>query len=182
MSIVTLKKKSGYKYNNSSVGHNQFSLNGGHRSQGFVGQTMLSRSILKTSMRGNIAIGSGGSNGKYMQAQLFPSDIHSLNDPDVIKKSTLSTNGMIKTKYRWIQRPMPFISLSNKVYVSCSKDIVKDKIIDSCPIKRTVNSELTCAAATGTTSIGTKRLSLVKSISNFSSLKNRSVCKVIELV
>lgn len=26
MSIVTLKKKTGYKYNNSSVGHNQFSL------------------------------------------------------------------------------------------------------------------------------------------------------------
>ena len=60
MSIATLKKKTIYKYNNSSVGHTQFSLNGGYRNQGFVGQTSLSRSLIKTPMKGNIIRGHGG--------------------------------------------------------------------------------------------------------------------------
>ena len=60
MSIATLKKKTMYKYNNSSVGHTQFSINGGYRSQGFVGQTSLSRSFLKTPMKGNVICGHGG--------------------------------------------------------------------------------------------------------------------------
>ena len=45
MSIVTLKKKTQSQYNNVSVGHRQFSLNGTHRSPGWVGQTTLSRSL-----------------------------------------------------------------------------------------------------------------------------------------
>ena len=177
MSIVTLKKKTGHKYNNSSVGHNQFSLNGGHRSQGYIGQTMLSRSILKTPMKGSVAIGNGGSNGKYNQAPLFTSDVSSMNDPNSLKKSVLSTNGMIKLKYRWIQRPMPFISLSNKVYIPCEEDnINKDKIINSCSnITRTIYGESPSITGTsGVTSIGKKRLSTSKCIGNFSVVKNRS--------
>lgn len=184
MSIVTLKKKTGSKYNNASVGHNQFSLNGGHRSHGYIGQSMLSRSIIKTPMKGTVAIGHGGSYGKYHQANLFPSDIHSLNEPDVMKKSVLSTNGMIKTKYRWIQRPMPFISLSNKVYVSCPEKIFKDKILDNCSsIRRSVNKQLTCAGATGgdkgaigTTSIGKKRTSFANTLSSVRSSRSNINC------
>ena len=184
MSIVTLKKKTGHKYNNSSVGHNQFSLNGGHRSQGYIGQTMLSRSILKTPMKGSVAIGNGGSNGKYNQAPLFTSDVSSMNDPNSLKKSVLSTNGMIKLKYRWIQRPMPFISLSNKVYVPCTESIVKDKILDNCSsIRRMVNKKLTCAEATGgatgaigTTSIGKKRTSFANILSSVRSSRSNINC------
>ena len=57
MSIVALKKKTAAKYNNMSVGVAQFSINGGHRNQGWVGQTALSRSIPKTPMRGGAARG-----------------------------------------------------------------------------------------------------------------------------
>ena len=39
MSLATLKKKSAAKYNNMSVGTPQFSLYGGHRNQGWVGQS-----------------------------------------------------------------------------------------------------------------------------------------------
>ena len=36
MSIVALKRKTAAKYNNSSVGVPQFSINGGYRNQGWV--------------------------------------------------------------------------------------------------------------------------------------------------
>ena len=49
MSIATLKRKTQTKYNNMSVGSTQgFSLNGGFRNQGYVGQTSLSRSLSRT--------------------------------------------------------------------------------------------------------------------------------------
>ena len=114
MSIATLKKKTMYKYNNSSVGHTQFSLNGGYRSQGFVGQTSLSRSIIKTPMKGNVVRGHGGVNGTYQQHENFTSDVTSLNDSTQIKNTVVSTNGMIKTKYKWIKRPLPFSVLKPK--------------------------------------------------------------------
>jgi len=55
MSIATLKRKTQTQYNNMSVGSKTgFSLNGTHRSQGYIGQTSLSRSLPKTLMKGNI--------------------------------------------------------------------------------------------------------------------------------
>lgn len=132
MSIATLKKKTMHKYNNSSVGRTQFSLNGGHRSQGFVGQTSLSRSILKTPMNGNVVKGHGGNNGTYPQHILFSSDVSSLNDSSHIKSSVVSTNGMIKQRYRWIRRPLPFSVFKPKNIDTCKFNIVKDKIVQSC--------------------------------------------------
>ena len=85
MSIATLKRKTKEKYNNASVGKSQFSINGTTRNQGWVGQTMISRS----------------------------SSPYFLNDNNVIKPSVVSTYGMINTKYRWIRRPQPF-SVVNK--------------------------------------------------------------------
>jgi len=109
MSIVTLKKKTETKYNNMSVGSKTgFSLNGTHRNQGYVGQTMLSRSLPKTIMKGVVAKGHGGCCGKYPQHGIIQSAVTSLNDSSVIKTSVLNTNGMLKTHYKWIWRPQPY--------------------------------------------------------------------------
>ena len=109
MSIVTLKRKTQVQYNNMSVGSKTgFSLNGTHRSQGYVGQTMLSRSFPRTPMKGNVAKGHGGCCGKYPQHGIIQSAVTSLNDPTVVKQSVLDTKGMIRTHYRWIWRPQPF--------------------------------------------------------------------------
>ena len=43
MSIVTLKKKTGSVYKNMSANQSQFSLQGGYRNQGYVGQSIQSR-------------------------------------------------------------------------------------------------------------------------------------------
>jgi hypothetical protein len=143
MSIATLKKKTMYKYNNSSVGHTQFSLNGGYRSQGFVGQTSLSRSLIKTPMKGNVVRGHGGIDGTYPQNVNFTSDVTSLNDHTIIKKSVVSNDGMIKTKYRWIKRPLPFSVLKPKKIDTPKFNIVKDQIVDTrSKLKITTNGSL----------------------------------------
>jgi hypothetical protein len=59
MSIATLKRKTQAQYNNS-VGVANFSLNGTLRSQGYVGQTSLSRSLPRTPMNGAFPRGYGG--------------------------------------------------------------------------------------------------------------------------
>jgi hypothetical protein len=115
MSIVTLKKKTANKYNNLSVGQTRFSLNGSHRSQGFVGQTMLSRSLPRTLMKGNVARGYGGLNGSYASGSIIRQGTglgnNCLNDVRYVKSSVLDTNGMIMSKYRWIRRPAPYTSV-----------------------------------------------------------------------
>lgn len=177
MSIATLKKKTMNKYNNSSVGHTQFSLNGGYRSQGFVGQTSLSRSIIKTPMKGNVVRGHGGMNGTYPQHVNFTSDVTSLNDSTQVKNSVVSTDGMIKTKYKWINRPLPFSVLKPKRIDTCKFSIIKDQIVDSCSkLKITTNRSsivtdtqnincrtnigstqvINCSKRSGSTTVGTK--------------------------
>lgn len=111
MSIVTLKRKSAEQYNNSSVGQRQFSLNGGYRSQGWVGQTSLSRSLPFTPMRGNTPRGHGGCCGTYVRGTIVQSAVKSQNNNRVIKSSVLDNDGMISTKYRWITRPQPYTSV-----------------------------------------------------------------------
>jgi hypothetical protein len=102
MSIVTLKRKSQVKYNNMSVNKPNFSLNGTLRNQGYVGQTSLSRTLLKTPMKGNVPCGHGGCCGKFDKSQLIlavnPISV-TMNDNDIIKSSVLNTSGMIETKY-----------------------------------------------------------------------------------
>jgi hypothetical protein len=108
MSLATLKRKTNTKYKNMSVGQSQFSLNGTHRNQGFVGQTSLSRTILKSPYNGTAPRGHGGSQGTYEISNIKNSTINNLNDNDVVKSSSLGTNGMIMSKYRWIRRPQPY--------------------------------------------------------------------------
>jgi len=132
MSLATLKKKTKAIFNNPHIGdkygkyskvsavrmnsyNNQngnntpgFSLNGTHRSQGYVGQTMLSRHFPQTPMRGNVARGNGGHYGTYPTNNIIQSNVGSLNNPNIVKKSVLNTSGFLHTHYKWIWRPRPF--------------------------------------------------------------------------
>jgi hypothetical protein len=78
MSIATLKRKTEAKYRNSSVGYPSFSLNGTHRSQGYIGQDTIGR--------------------RYMNHI-------TTEDASVLKPSVLGTSGQIATQHRWIRRP-----------------------------------------------------------------------------
>ena len=107
MSIVALKRKTAVLYNNLSVNQQQFSINGTTRNQGYVGQTSLSRSIIHTPHKGSVLKGHGGCCGTFLATNIKASETFSLEDNTVIKKSTLSTKGMLATKNRWINRPYP---------------------------------------------------------------------------
>jgi hypothetical protein len=113
MSIVALKKKTNAQYKNMSSGVQQFSLNGTHRSQGYVGQTSLSRSLPRTLAKGNTLRGYGGTDGHFYLKPSVLSGITSTEDLKIIKPSVLSNTGMISTQYRWIDRPQPFVSVKN---------------------------------------------------------------------
>ena len=127
MSLATLKKKTRTQYNNMSVGRiGGFSLNGTRRSQGYVGQDMLGRHFQGTPMRGNVPRGNGGCCGTYpkgtiVQTLSIPFPTNSLNgstasnNPAVVKRSVLDTNGHIMTSYRWIRRPQPYTSVKPDV-------------------------------------------------------------------
>jgi len=111
MSIATLKRKTNTQYNNMSVSQKQFSLNGGYRNQGYVGQNLISRSLPKTLMRGDTMRGSGGCCGTYFRRTPIQSAVTSTENPNVIKSSVVGTEGMIQEKYRWIRRPAPFATV-----------------------------------------------------------------------
>ena len=99
MSVATLKKKTQTQYNNMSVGSHGFSLNGTHRSQGWVGQTTLSRSLPRTPMKGNTPRGYGGCCGTYNKAPgIIQSAVKSLNDPTVVKSTVMTMKGMLEEK------------------------------------------------------------------------------------
>lgn len=108
MSIATLKRKTNTKYNNMSVGQKLFSLNGTYRNQGYVGQTSLSRTIIKTPHNGIAERGHGGLYGTYNINNIKNSTINNVNDNDVVKKSSLGTKGMLMSRYKWVRRPQPY--------------------------------------------------------------------------
>jgi hypothetical protein len=141
MSIATLKRKTAAKYNNMSVGVPQFSINGGYRNQGWVGQTSLSRSLPKTPMRGGEARGHGGCCDTFNVTMITP-PVTSTNDNTVIKGSVLATNGLLDTKYRWIRRPAPFTSVkpdathslnSQTDYITRKKKRIVNSVQYNCP-------------------------------------------------
>ena len=115
MSIIILKNKTQSKYNNMSAGQAQFSINGTHRSQGYVGQTSLSRSLPKTIMKGDVAIGHGGCCGKFNKTPIIQSAVISLENPNVVKPSVLGTSGMLSKKYAWIKRPQPYSTVKTRL-------------------------------------------------------------------
>jgi hypothetical protein len=101
MSLATLKKKSQARYNNLSVGVNGFSLSGGRRSAGYIGQSTQSRHLTRTLMKGNVVRGNGGCCGTYTVTNVKPSELACLNDPNIVKPAVMNTAGMIHTKYKW---------------------------------------------------------------------------------
>jgi len=125
MSIATLKRKSQTLYNNLSVGSKDgFSINGIHRNQGYIGQTSLSRSLPRTPMKGDTPKGHGGCCGTYLQKSIIQSGVTSpenggSNTIDAVgeeyrtrvKSSSMNTNGMILSKYRWARRGQPFTTV-----------------------------------------------------------------------
>jgi len=115
MSIATLKKKTRAEYHTMSTNRPAFSINGTHRSQGWIGQN-------------------------NMTPHFF--DTLSLENIKIVKPSVMSNTGMIATKYRWIKRPAPFTSVkpdsnqnnnSQGAYLSYlqSKAIKNKKICDA---------------------------------------------------
>jgi hypothetical protein len=113
MSIATLKRKTNATYKNISTDRGQFSLNGTHRSQGYVGQTSLSRSLPRTLMNGNIIRGHGGCCGTYPILTIVQSAVTSLNDPTVVKSSVINTSGMIDERLKCIY------NISQPYYETC---------------------------------------------------------------
>ncbi len=94
MSLATLNKKSRrYKDNLSGKKHG-FSINGGLRSLGWVGQETTSRHIIGTPFRGKEPIGHGGKYGQYNKS-IINNNIINSNNPDIIKRSTMNTPGYL---------------------------------------------------------------------------------------
>ena len=145
MSIVALKKKTQAKYNNNSVGLPQFSLNGTHRNQGYVGQTSLSRSLPRTLARGNTLRGSGGCCGKYNNGPAILSSVTSTEDNQVVKSSVLSYDGMSTIKYRWIRRPAPIavVKSDDNNNNTTAQDYIK-KVSIACTVNNTNNTNNAC--------------------------------------
>ena len=102
MSIVVLKKKSRHNSRFAPVsgrGKDGFSLNGGYRNIGAVGQFRMISNTTRTPFKGTVAKGNGGSGGKYYNHPLNSGSCCT-NDISIIKKSSKNTAGMIDTKYQ----------------------------------------------------------------------------------
>jgi len=114
MSLQTLKKKS---RNNrrfapiSGRGINGFSLNGGYRNIGSVGQFRMISNTTRTPYKGPVAKGNGGKLGKYYKTSNQGGGLNSgsccTNDNQIIKKSSLNSAGMIDTKFKWTKGTYP---------------------------------------------------------------------------
>jgi len=74
----------------------------------------LSRSIIKTPHRGATPRGHGGCCGTYNVSIVCPRE-PCTNNNAVVKKSSVSTDGMLDGKYRWIRRPAPYTSVKPDV-------------------------------------------------------------------
>jgi len=139
MSIVTLKRKIQAQYNNSSVGTHGFSLNGTRRSAGYVGQDTLGRSLIRSLSKNGALRGHGSYCGKYPTYEVKTSpEMACLNDSAVVKTSSLNTNGLLMSKYRWIRRPQPYSSTKPNSYLSLNSqssyinNLAKKTISEDC--------------------------------------------------
>ncbi len=176
MSIATLKKKTNAQYNNMSVGSKHgFSLNGTHRNQGYVGQTSLSRSLPKTIMKGNVIKGHGGCCGQYPIKPIVSSAVTSLNNPNVVKSSVLTSKGMISTHYRWILRPQPFTSVKpdNNNNINTQSNYINTQ--KNAAINATTDPTNTCYSYNSTN----PACSVAKSCANLNGLQTPNLVNVI---
>jgi hypothetical protein len=98
MSLATLKRKTQTKYNNMSVNNSTFSLNGTRRNQGYVGQTSLSRSLVRALRNGSALRGHGGCCSTGNETPIKQTEFVCLENNNVIKPSTLSTKGYLSKR------------------------------------------------------------------------------------
>jgi hypothetical protein len=127
MSIATLKRKTQTQYNNMSVNSKHgFSLNGTRRSQGYIGQTSLSRSLPRTSMRDGAPRGHGGCCGTFVKHPIITSAVTSLNDPNIIKQSTINTLGLIENKYKKSLNHDPSVKPDNNKNINTQNQYIKN--------------------------------------------------------
>jgi hypothetical protein len=127
MSIATLKRKTQTQYNNMSVNSKHgFSLNGTTRNQGYIGQTTLSRSLPRTLMRDGAPRGYGGCCGTFTKHPIITSAVTSLNDPNVIKPSTINTLGMIENKYKKSLYHNPSVKPDNNQNINVQNQYIKN--------------------------------------------------------
>lgn len=135
MSLAVLKRKAQTKYNNMSVNRSSgFSLNGTHRNQGYVGQTSLSRTIVRTPHKGATPKGHGGCCGTYPTNNIKESTTCCTEDASVVKSSSINTHGLIDTKYKWTPQYNHVKSDSNQNngYQSIYVTNLAQKEIDCC--------------------------------------------------
>jgi hypothetical protein len=111
MSLVALKRKTA-AMQNLSTGQKGFSINGTHRSQGYIGQTSLSRSLINTPHgQTGAPEGHGGCCGDFSTTtNIRASETFSLEDENVVKTSVLSSTGMLSNRNRWLKRSAPYTS------------------------------------------------------------------------
>ena len=110
MSIATLKKKSSHIHSkNISRGSNGFSIYGNRRilSSSLVGADSFNRSKNRTRFKGSEPVGHGGCCGKYNK-KIMNSGRQNFNDTSVVKPSVKTTNGMLATRHKWLNRPFPY--------------------------------------------------------------------------
>jgi hypothetical protein len=181
MSEATLKRKTQARYNTLSVGDKVFSLNGVHRSQGWVGQTSLSRSLPRTLARGNAPRGHGGCCGTFPICNPVISSVKTTEDASTIKKSVVDNHGMLQTKYRWLRRPQGngFVVKQDQSYYNSNSQsdylfyLKSDTLnsISSCNNNKTVsttyNKDLPFMKAKYNNTIANKSCVITKPLDNY---------------
>ena len=120
MSEVVLKRKTRHiKVPISGIGKNGFSLNGGYRNTGAVGPANLGRRFTRTLYKGAYPVGAGGHRGEFVQ-NILSNNTCCTNDPNIVKRSTINTNGLILST---VTHPTP-------VFTDCSGSCVKNWVKD----------------------------------------------------
>jgi len=100
MSLATLKKKSNRGVI-SGKGKDGFSIVGGYRNKGRVGETYENQYV-RTLYKGIDAVGYGGNNNNYVITEIKPKI--TTNNYKIIKKPNLTTKGYILSRY---EHPTP---------------------------------------------------------------------------
>jgi hypothetical protein len=128
MSIVALKRKSQAQSNQSGKSNGGFSLNNPRRVDSHSGEQRT-----QTAMRGLGYKGNGGCCGKY-PINIVNSQYINVDPYNTPRKSTMNTQGMITTSYKWINRPYPYSTYQQvvgnrgyEIYQSELKQSLKEK-------------------------------------------------------
>ena len=99
MSLATMKKKTAAKYKNASVSSANFSLNGIHRSQGYIGQSSVGRNLSRAlSTSDGTLRGNGSCCGVYKSGPELHSGITQNDVSKTVKLSVLSQHEVLNRR------------------------------------------------------------------------------------